>query len=295
MKIIITIPANNEALTIGQVIDRINLFFRDNNITDHSVVVVDDGSTDNTVQIAREKGAIVISNPKKLGLAETFRTEIKTCLANNADVIVHIDADGQYSPLEIPILLKQIENGYELVLGSRFLGVIEGMPLLKRFGNIIFSKVISNITGLKITDAQTGFRAFTRKVAEEIELISDHTYTQEQVIKSSRKFKIKEVPVHFYKRNGKSRLIKNPFEYAIKAWITLFRIYRDYKPLSFFGVIGGIPFSIGSIIGVWFFYQHFFGGGVKGHLLLSIFMMLLVLVGIQIILFGFLADMNRSR
>ena len=99
--------------------------------------------------------------------------------------------------------------------------------------------------------------------------------------------------MHFSKRNGPSRLIKNTFEYAIRAVITIIRIYRDFKPLSFFGIIGGIPLTIGSIIGVWFSYQHFFAGGVKGHLLLSVFMMLLVLAGIQIILFGFLADMKR--
>ena len=292
MRLIVTIPAHNEEFTLGNVLDSINTLFKSNNL-DGKIVVVDDGSTDKTAQIASSKGAVVLSHPVKLGLAEAFRTEIKTCLEHGADIIIHIDADGQYLPAEIPKLLDEIEKGYSLVLGSRFLGTIEHMPLTKRVGNKLFSKVISNITGLTITDAQTGFRAFTREVAEKIPIISTHTYTQEQVIKCARIYKVKEVPVHFAKREGKSRLIRNPFEYAVKAWITLFRIYRDYKPLSFFGMIGGIPLLVGSLIGVWFSYNHFFMGGVKGHLLLSIFMMLLVLVGIQIILFGFLADMKR--
>lgn len=292
MKIIVTIPANDEEKTIGKVIDDINLLFRQESI-DGEIVVVDDGSKDNTAKISAEKGAYVISLPVKLGLAEAFRAEIKACLERGADIIVHIDADGQYLPSEIPKLLKEINNGYSLVLGSRFMGKVEGMPFIKRIGNMAFSRVISNITRLKITDAQTGFRAFTREVAQEIPIISTHTYTQEQVIKASKRYKIKEIPVTFLKREGKSRLIKNPFEYAIKAWVTLIRIYRDYKPLSFFGLIGAIPFLIGSVIGVWFAYEHFFSGGVKGHLLLSIFMMLLVLVGLQIILFGFLADMKK--
>lgn len=292
MKVIITIPAHNEEEKIGKVVADIFSILKEKSI-DGEVIVVDDGSMDHTAQIATEKGAYVVSHPIKLGLAESFRTEVKTCLSRGADIIVHIDADSQYSPEEIPKLLKEIEDGYDLVLGSRFLGTIESMPLIKRIGNKLFSKVVSHITGLKITDAQTGFRAFKKEVAQNIDIISNHTYTQEQTIKASRKFKIKEVPVHFSKRDGPSRLIKNPFEYAIRAVITIIRIYRDYKPLSFFGLIGGIPFVIGSIIGVWFSYEHFLGGGVKGHLLLSIFMMLLVLIGIQIILFGFLADMRR--
>lgn len=291
MKVIITIPAHNEEEKIGNVVSNIFSILKEKAI-DGEVIVVDDGSKDSTVQIATEKGAYVVSHPIKLGLAETFRTEIKTCLGRGADIIVHIDADNQYLPEEIPKLLNEVE-GYDLVLGSRFLGTIESMPLIKKIGNKMFSKVVSHITGLKITDAQTGFRAFKKEVAQNIDIISNHTYTQEQIIKASRKFKIKEVPVYFSKRDGPSRLIKNPFEYAIRAVITIIRIYRDYKPLSFFGLIGGIPLIIGSIIGIWFSYGHFLGGGVKGHLLLSIFMMLLVLVGVQIILFGFLADMRK--
>lgn len=290
MKVIVIIPAHNEEQKIGSVVTDIFTILKEMLV---EVVVVDDGSTDRTAQIATEKGAYVVSHPIKFGLAETFRTEVKTCLNRNADIIVHIDADGQYLPSEIPKLLKGIDEGYDMVLGSRFLGTIEDMPSIKRIGNKLFSRVVSQITGLKITDAQTGFRAFKREVAQNIDIISNHTYTQEQIIKAARKYKIKEVPVYFAKRDGPSRLIKNPFEYAIRAFITIIRIYRDFKPLSFFGLIGGIPLVIGSIIGIWFSYEHFLGGGVKGHLLLSIFMMLLVLVGIQIILFGFLADMKR--
>lgn len=292
MKIFVTLPANNEAATIGKVVEDIHTVMKSENY-EGGVIVVDDGSTDKTAEIARKAGAIVVSNPVQLGLAESFRTEIRVSLSHGADVIAHIDSDGQYSPMEIPILIRELQNGYDLVLGSRFLGTIEAMPWLKRLGNRLFSRIISNITKIKITDAQTGFRIFTREVAEAIPIISDHTYTQEQVIKAARRFRIKEVPVYFSKRDGKSRLIKNPVEYAIRAWITIFRIYRDFRPLNFFGIIGLIPLVIGSIIGIWFSYEHFFAGGVKGHLLLSVFMMLMVLVGLQIILFGFLADMRR--
>ena len=224
MRIIVTIPAYNEEKTIAAVIKRIHEVMKSNRYN-YNILVVDDGSNDDTAKVAKKSNAIVYSHPKNYGLAETFKTEIKKALELKADVIVHIDADKQYQPEEIPKLIKEIKNGYDLVLGSRFDGKIENMSLLKRLGNRVFSRVISNITKTKISDAQTGFRAFTREVAEKIGIISYHTYTQEQIIKAiKQKFRVGEVPIYFAKRIGsKSRLISNPFEYALKAWINIIR------------------------------------------------------------------------
>jgi len=234
MKIVVTIPAYNERRTIGPLISGIRKVMIENKY-DYEILVLDDGSKDNTVQIAKKKKAIVFSHPKNYGLAETFKTEIEKALELKADIIVHIDADHQYLPKEIPKLIDGIKKGYDLVLGSRFKGKIEHMPLIKRFGNKAFSRVISNISGLKISDAQTGFRAFTKEVARKINITSNHTYTQEQIIRAvKQKFRIKEVPVYFAKRKGKSRLMSNPFSYAIRAWINIIRTYRDYEPLKFF-------------------------------------------------------------
>jgi len=131
MQIIITIPAYNEEGTIGTVIRDIHEVMKDNSYN-YKILVVDDGSKDNTKNIAKNEGAIVYSHSKNYGLAETFNTEIKKSLELEADVIVHIDADTQYKPIEIPKLIKEIENGYDLVLGSRFKGTIESMPLIKK-------------------------------------------------------------------------------------------------------------------------------------------------------------------
>jgi len=293
MKIIVTIPAYNEEKTIGALIQSIHEVMQATKY-EYIVLVVNDGGKDNTVEIAKKEKAIVYSHPKNYGLAETFKTEVKKALELKADIILHIDADGQYLPKEIPILIKEIEKGYDLVLGSRFKGKIESMSFLKRFGNKAFSKVISNITRTKISDAQTGFRAFTRKVAESVEIISTHTYTQEQIIKAVRgKFRIKEVPVYFAKRKDKSRLIGNPLGYATRAWINLIRIYRDYEPLKFFGITGSIIFSLGFLIGLYLVYLHF-TSGIVGHLGLMMFDILILSIGLQIIIFGFLADMNRK-
>ena len=238
-------------------------------------------------------GAVVYSHPKNYGLAEAFISEIKKCLELDADVIVHMDADGQYLPEEIPKLLKEIKNGYDLVLGSRFMGKIEHMPIIKRFGNTAFSRAVSQITNVEITDAQTGFRAFTKEAAKKIPIISKHTYTQEQIIRAVRgKFRIKEVPVYFRKRDGKSRLIKSAFGYAARAWINIIRIYRDYEPLKFFGSVGMLIFSVGFLIGLYLIYLHL-TSGIVGHFALIMLDILILSIGLQIIIFGFLADMEK--
>jgi len=295
MKIFVTVPAFNEEKTIGRVIEEIKKVMQKTDY-DYGILVIDDGSTDLTAKIAKKYGAVVYSHPRNYGLAETFRTEIDKCLEHKADVIVHIDSDGQYRPSEIPKLLDQIEDGYDMVLGSRFLGHIEHMPFIKRLGNMAFSRVISNITRTRITDGQTGFRAFTRKVAEKINIRSNHTYTQEQIIRAIKmKFKVREVGVYFARRKeGESRLISNPLEYALKAWLNIVRIYRDYEPLRFFGLIGGALFSIGFAAGLMMVYR-FLTLGLVGRTPTVILILLLITLGVQIILFGFLADMEKSK
>jgi len=292
MKVWISIPAYNERKTIGNLIDEITSVLNKTKY-DYRISIVDDGSKDNTVEIAKSKKVTIYSHPFNIGLAETFRTEIKQFLDSKYDVFLHIDADGQYLPKEIPKLIDEFKKGYDLVLGSRFIGKIEYMPWLKRMGNKAFSKIISNIVQFKISDCQTGFRAFNRKVAE-MDINSDHTYTQEQIIRAVKnKFKIKEVPVYFAKRGDKSRLISHPLEYAFKAWINILRIYRDYDPLKFFGKIGMFFIIPGFALGAWLLSIYFRTGSI-GRVPSLILTILLILTGIQIILFGFLADMNKK-
>ncbi len=292
--IVITIPAFNEGETIGKVIGSIKKVMP-NTKHPYKILVVDDGSKDNTAKNAKEAGAVVFSHPKNYGLAETFNTEIEKALDMNADIIVHTDADGQYVAEDIPKLIKEVEAGNDLVLGNRFSSRLKHMPLIKRFGNRAFSRVISQITGIKIHDAQTGFRAFTKEAAKKIEIKSPHTYTQEQIIRAVKnKFRVKEVPVTFLAReSGKSRLVKNPFDYAIKAWVNIFRIYRDYEPLKFFSFFAFLFLLAGFAIGLLILYSLFKTGTVGGlpRVMLSV---LFISIGVQIVLFGFLADILRK-
>jgi glycosyltransferase involved in cell wall biosynthesis len=292
MNIIITIPAYNEERTLPRVLTEIKEVMK-NSSYKYNILVLNDGSKDKTVEVAKQHGAIVVSHKKNRGLAETFKSEMRECLRLNADVIIHTDADGQYPSEHILQLLEKIEQGYDLVLGSRFRRRIKHMPFLKKLGNIAFSKVLSKLTKVRLTDTTTGFRAFTKEVASEIEYINTFTYTQEQIIKAAKQgFRIGEISIKARKTRD-SRLFKSPLEYAIKAWINIFRIYRDYQPLSFFGRVGASFCIMGGAIGVWLIYRLITLGYI-GRIPSTILSMLLILVGIQIILFGFLADMIQK-
>lgn len=291
MLTIITIPAWNEEKTLAAVISEIKIIM-DQTKYKYKIHVQDDGSTDNTVKIAKKCEAIVHSNERHKGLAETFKEEIKHCLELNADIIVHTDADGQYPAEYIPQLIEQIEQGHDLIIGSRFSGKIENMPFIKRCGNIAFAHVFTQLCGTKITDSTTGFRAFTKNVAKEIQFSTNFTYTHEQLIRAARlKFKIKEIPI-YARKTRESHLMKGPFDYAIKAWINIFRIYRDYNPLAFFGKIGLTLLTIGLLFSLWVLYNYL-GTGMVGGIPRVILAAMLILAGIQIILFGLLADMKK--
>jgi glycosyltransferase involved in cell wall biosynthesis len=291
MKIIITIPAYNEEKTLPHVLQEIKEVM-DKSSYEYEILVLNDGSTDKTTEVARQFGASVVEK-KHRGLAETFKSEMEECLLRKADIIVHTDADGQYHSKHIPELIAKVESGYDLVLGSRFTGKIEKMPLLKRVGNIAFSKVLSSLTGVKVTDSTTGFRAFTAEVAKEISYINTFTYTQEQIIKAAKQgFRIGEIPIAARKTRA-SRLFKNPWQYALRAWINIFRIYRDYEPLMFFGRVGGLFLMAGVFLGGYLVYR-FITLGFIGRTPTIMLSVLLISIGAQIILFGFLADMMRK-
>jgi glycosyltransferase involved in cell wall biosynthesis len=290
MNVVISIPAWNEEKTLPKVLKEIKTVMAKSNYK-YQILVVDDGSKDKTSQVAKKAGAVVVKK-RHSGLLETFKREMEECLKMKVDVVVHTDADGQYPAKHILDLLKEIDNGYDLVLGSRFAGEIESMPIMKWLGNVAFAKVFTRLCKTKITDSTTGFRAFTRDVIEGIEYNTSFTYTQEQLIKASRmNFKIKEIPISA-RKTRESRLMKGAFDYAMKAWINIFRIYRDFSPLAFFGKIGLVFLTVGLLIGLYSVYTLLLTGNVGGipRVVLST---LLIMTGVQVILFGFLADMKN--
>lgn len=287
VKVIAVIPAYNEGKSIGQIILRVFKYVE-------QVVVINDGSTDETEKEAKDANAIVKSHIVNQGLGLTIRDGINEAMKLGADIIVTIDADGQYEPEQIPDLLHPILDGKaDLVLGSRFMGTITRMPWLKKLGNKIITLITRNLMNLDITDAQTGFRAIKREVLENIILTAEYTYTQEMIIRASAEgFHLKDVPVEFLERkDGKSRLIRNPAEYGLNNAMTMLRAYRDYRPMTLFGTIGVLMMFIGTLIGLYIVYEFFVLGTFETGQRLVTLAALMIMTGIQILLFGLMADM----
>jgi len=288
-KILITIPAYNEENTLGETLEEINVIMQ-NRGYDYGILVVDDGSSDKTAQIANSYPNVnCVSHSHNKGLAETFRTMSKIVLMTDVDIIINTDADGQYPAKHIPELIQKFEQGYDLVLGSRFNGGKYSGSFGKKLGNIMFSKTFSKLLKTKLTDTTTGFRAFNKKVSA-LPLINKFTYTQEQLIRSAKAgLKIGEIDIET-RSTRPSRLFSNPFSYAIRAWTNILRIYRDFAPIKFFGMIGLSFMSLGGFVGLFVVGNLLINGNVGGipRVILSA---LCLLTGLQILLFGFLADM----
>ena len=226
MKLVVMIPSFNEEQSIGRVISEIPRTI--DGISTVEVLVIDDGCTDNTRQKALEFGADrVVSHKSNLGLASAFRTGLDSALEMGADIIVNTDADHQYDQLQIPNLVRPVINRQaDLVLGSRFKGYIEEMPVGNRIGNLLATLVTRIFSGYPTSDAQTGFRAFSKELARFLTITSRKTYVQETIIRSARGgFTIVEVPTTFRKRRGESRLISSIWGYAFHVLPDLARCY----------------------------------------------------------------------
>jgi len=297
MKLIVSIPSYNEEKTVGDVVKKIPR--RIEGIDQVQVIVVDGGSTDKTVQVAKEAGAEkVIYSKTREGLALGFKRGLYSALEMEADIIVNIDADNQYDPAEIPALIKPvIEGEADLVLGSRFKGYIEDMPLQRRIGNKIATYVTRTLSGVQISDAQTGFRAFGREAAMKLNILSNYTYTQETIIQAAyKKLKIVEVPINFRRREeGKSRLILNLFDYAKKAGLTVLLTYLNYKPLKTFVYMGLSLMAVGILVGLRVMVHYLVTGSVTPYLPSAVLTAILLIVGFQVSILGLYAEMIRSN
>ena len=209
MKLIVTIPAYNEENTINKVIREIPSQI--DGIDSVEVLVINDGSTVNTAKVAKDAGADHIINQKEnQGLAFAFRTGLEDALIRGADIIVNTDADFQYNKQQIPDFIKPVLEGKaDIVLGSRFIGYIEHMSPQKRLGNIVATRVTRMASGYPVTDAQTGFRAFSRDAALRMHILSDYTYVQENIMQAvDYNLTMVEIPIEVRKCEGDSILIQ---------------------------------------------------------------------------------------
>jgi len=260
LKLVILIPAFNEEKTISDVIKSIGTSFP--KINEIEVLVIDDGSTDKTADVARSCGALVYSFTQNKGLAKAISYGFSKARERKADILVILDADNQYDPNEIPLLLDPIlEKKADIVLGDRKIMKLDHMPLQKKIGNKLSSRVVSKLMGQRINDAQTGFRAFNQDAINKLHIFSGYTYTQETLLQAKYKgLKILEVPVAFRRRNDKSRLISNIFTYAFRTISLIASTIIFYKSFKFFGILTVILFGIGVGLSV-FLLNHFYTTG----------------------------------
>ena len=296
MKLVVMIPSYNEEETIASVIREIPRSIP--GVDTVEVLVINDGSTDRTVEEAQKAGADkIISFKKNKGLASGFRAGLETALAMGADIIVNTDADGQYDGTEIPKLIQPIlDNKADFVLGSRTKGTIEEMPLQKTIGNRMATWVTRQVSGLPVSDGQSGFRAFTRDAAMRLNVMADYTYVQETLIQAANLGLVyTEVPILFRKRmGGSSRLISNIFRYAQRAGLTIVRTYRDYHPLRTFLTLGTVFLVLGVVVGLRPL-LHYLSTWTLAYFGSAILSILMVMVGLNLISLGLLADMLKAH
>lgn len=263
MKLVILIPSFNEEDTLSGVISQIPGAM--NGIDEIIPLVVDDGSTDETAAIAENCGAVVISHVQNQGVGLAFQTGLKHALEIDADIMVNIDADGQFSPQEIPLLIAPILSGEaDFVSGDRFtnkddiLSKPVDMSTIKYWGNLWMARLISLLSRKTYHDVSCGFRAYSREALLWLNLSGKFTYTQESFLDFAYKgLKIKTVPVKVkYFKERRSKVAGNLWAYMLKTLKIILRAYRDYSPIRFFGWLGTAPFVIGLGCGI-FMLVHF--------------------------------------
>ncbi|MCJ7445877.1 MAG: glycosyltransferase family 2 protein [Methanotrichaceae archaeon] len=296
MKLVVTVPAYNEENSIGKVIKEIPRI--QEKVDRVEILVINDGSTDHTADAADIAGADrIISHVRNLGLGVSFRDGLNEALDMGADVIVNIDADLQYNGAEIPKLIEPILQGNaDIVIGDRQIDKLDHMPTGKVMGNKLATWVTRRITHLPIRDAQSGFRAFSREAALKMNLTGDYTYVQETLIQAANKnLVVDQIPIEFRKRSGESRLVSNLLSYAMSAGATMVRSYRDYQPLKAFTAIGVVFLIIGLVAGLRVIRHYLTTGTVTPYLPSAVLTTVLVIVGLQAVVFGLLADMLKTQ
>jgi len=295
MLVMVQIPCLDEETTIGDVIREVPRAIEGADRVE--VLVIDDGSSDNSAAIAREAGADhVLGFSGRRGLAQAFSAGMDACLKLGADVIVNIDADGQYLGEEIPLLAGPVIRGEaDVVLGDRGIAKDPEYPGGKKLLQVAGSKTVRKLSGTLVIDATSGFRAYSREAAQRLHLVSDFTYTLESLIQAgSDRLRVVSVPVKTRPVKRPSRLFSSSPEYLKKSARTLLSIYSMYEPLKIFSIMGGAVFGGGFFIGIWFLYYYFTEGG-KGHVQLLILAAVLLIIGFQVMVMGLLADLIGSN
>lgn len=257
-------------------------------------LIIDDGSTDRTIEIAKELGVDhVVRLIRHQGLAKGFMAGIRACVDLGADIIVNTDADNQYNAADIPKLLQPILDGKaEIVVGARPISEIKHFSPLKKIFQRLGSWLVRKVSQTNIEDAPSGFRAISREAAMQMHVFSEYTYTIETIIQAGQKgMAILSVPIRTNDFLRESRLISSIPAYLSRSVNTILRIFMTYQPLAFFRIPGVISFAVGILLGLRFLYFYIFTGTSSGHIQSLILAAILLILGTMLFVFGLLADL----
>lgn len=257
-------------------------------------LVIDDGSTDTTVAVAKENGVDhVVSFTKNQGLSKAFLAGLDACLKLGADVIINTDADNQYNAQDIPLLIKPIlDKKAELVIGARPVSEIKHFPPIKKQLQKLGSWVVRLASKTDIPDAPSGFRAMSREAALRLNVFNDYTYTLETIIQAGQKgMAIISVPIRVNEDLRRSRLVKSIPSYLKKSITTIIRIFVVYKPFRFFVSMGLFSVALGVLVGLRFLYYYIATEESSGHIQSLILSSILFGFGFQMIVVAFIADL----
>jgi glycosyltransferase involved in cell wall biosynthesis len=295
MKLIIQIPCYNEAETLEIALNDLPKHI--DGIDEIEYLVINDGSKDNTVDVAKNWGVHHIVNfTCNKGLAKGFMAGISECLRQGADIIVNTDADNQYCGEDIEKLVRPILEGRaDIVIGERPIDETEHFSPLKKKLQHFGSWVVRKASGTDIPDAPSGFRAYSRDVALRLNVVNAYTYTLEQIVQAGmNKWAIISVPIRTNGELRPSRLFSSMFGYVKKSMITIVRAYIMYRPLRFFTGLGCIPLFLGILLGVRYLVYWGMGRG-DGMVQSLILCSLLIMVGVLVIVLGILADVMAAN
>jgi glycosyltransferase involved in cell wall biosynthesis len=297
MKVIVQIPCFNEESTLPQTLADIPRHI--DGVGRVEVLVIDDGSTDATSDVARRHGADhVIRHARNQGLGRAFRTGLDTCLQLGADIIVNTDADNQYAGSAIPDLIRPILEGRaEIVVGDRRTSEIAHFSPGKKRLQKLGSFVVRELSGTRVPDAVSGFRALSRAAAFKLNIVSSFSYTIEMLIQAGKdRMAVSSVPVAVNPKTRESRLFRSVPQFLVQSLVTLVRTYTMYKPLRVFTFLGAL-LALGGLLPVARFLFFYFQGQGGGHVQSLILGGVLVVVGVVTLLIGVVADLisfNRT-
>ncbi len=291
MKLIIQIPCLNEEKTLPVTLKEIPR--KIDGVDEVELLVIDDGSTDNTIKVARENGVQhIVRFTNNKGLAEAFNAGLDACLKLGADIIVNTDGDNQYSGEDIKKLIQPIIDGEaDIVIGDRQVNGIKHFSYAKRKLQILGSWVVKHVSNTNVPDATSGFRALSREAALRMNVVTRFSYTLETIIQAGKKnLAVSHIPIRTNEKLRDSRLFRSIPGYIKRSILTIFRIYTMYEPLKMFFRIGGIIFGAGLIISLRFLYFYLTGQG-GGHIQSLILATILFMIGFQTMMIGLVADL----